>query len=138
MTGHTRARRLRQTATDAERRFWGWVRDRRFMGLKFRRQEPVDRYVADFLCPELNLIVEIDGSQHSPATDATRTAALERAGFMVVRFDNHYVLTNREGVLRELAHRIGRYADYMRGEEARPIAAEPVTVTRQVRARTGR
>ncbi|MBP7339979.1 endonuclease domain-containing protein [Niveispirillum sp.] len=137
MTGDARARHLRRTATDAERRFWGWVRDRRFLGLKFRRQERVDRYIADFICPEMNLIVEIDGSQHNPVVDATRTAALERAGFTVLRFDNHYVLTNRDGVLRDLAHRIGRYAEYMRGVEGM-VPATPVTIVRPVRARVGK
>lgn len=137
MSGDARARHLRRTATDAERHFWGWVRDRRFMGLKFRRQEPVDRYIADFTCPELNLIVEIDGSQHCPATDAARTTVLERAGFSIIRFDNHYILTNREGVLRELAQRIGRYAEYMRGVEG-VVPTAPVVVGRLGRARVNK
>lgn len=137
MSGDARARHLRRSATDAERHFWGWVRGRRFMGLKFRRQEPVDRYIADFICPELNLIVEIDGSQHGPTTDATRTSVLERAGFTVIRFDNHYILTNREGVLRELAQRIGRYAEYMRGVEG-VVPAAPVAIARLGRARVGK
>ncbi len=95
------ARRLRRAMTDAERKLWYQLRDRRFAGLKFKRQVPIGRFIADFACLEHHLIVEVDGSQHALAEekDADRTKALEAMGFLVVRCWNNEVLTNIEGVL---------------------------------------
>ncbi|MGE0667925.1 MAG: endonuclease domain-containing protein [Sphingomonadales bacterium] len=72
------ARRLRREMTGVERKLWSKLRDRRLDGLKFRRQEPCEGYIADFLCENPRLIVEIDGYQHSEEVDATRTRRLER------------------------------------------------------------
>ncbi len=90
---------LREKRTDAENSFWQSVRNRRLDGFKFRFQHSVGPYVADFACLEVMLIVEIDGAQHSDATDAGRTAFLEREGFLVLRFWNNEVLENLDGVL---------------------------------------
>ena len=84
------------------------LRNRQLGGFKFRRQHPVDRYFADFVCIEARLVVEIDGSQHQEqlAYDATRTEVLEACGWRVLLFDNYDALTNPTGVgdtiLREL------------------------------------
>jgi very-short-patch-repair endonuclease len=98
------ARKLRRESTEAETRLWHHLRNRRLLGFKFRRQHPVGGHVADFLCEETRLIVEVDGGQHadSPA-DAVRTATLEAAGYHVLRFWNHDVLGNTDGVLEEIA-----------------------------------
>ena len=94
------ARRLRRGQTLAESRLWTIVRGRRLNGFKFRRQVPIDRYFADFLCREANLIVELDGASHQERVvhDALRTEVLERCGFRVLRFDNEAVLTDPGGV----------------------------------------
>jgi very-short-patch-repair endonuclease len=98
------ARALRRNQTDAETRLWRHLRDRRFLGLKFRRQAPVGRYVADFLCLDLMLIVELDGGQHAEnSKDRERTRALEAKGYSVVRYWNNDVLSNTEGVLAHLS-----------------------------------
>ena len=96
------ARKLRRQETEAEKRLWQHLRDRRLGGFKFRRQEPRGRYVADFVCLERQLIVEIDGGQHAERAhdDAQRTAALERDGFRVLRFWNNEALGNTEDVLQ--------------------------------------
>ena len=88
--------------TDAEKKLWHHLRNRQFYNLKFRRQVPCAGYVADFLCHEAGLIVEVDGGQHSDERDAERTKRLEEAGFMVIRFWNNDVLTNIEGVMTVL------------------------------------
>jgi very-short-patch-repair endonuclease len=96
------ARSLRQRSTDAERKLWSRLRDRRLMGFKFKRQAPRGRYVVDFLCVEAALAVEVDGGQHAEKrrqADRMRTAELEREGLTVLRFWNLDVLTNLEGVL---------------------------------------
>ena len=93
------AARLRREQTDVEQAFWMAVRNRRLGGYKFRRQATVGSYVADFLCVEAMLIVELDGGQHSPEADEARTLFLERRGYGVLRFWNNDVAQNLEGVL---------------------------------------
>ncbi len=67
------ARRLRRDMTDAERRLWARLRNRQ-LGVKFRRQMPIDRFVADFGCEEAKLVIELDGGQHAVAVERDRDA----------------------------------------------------------------
>lgn len=82
------AKHMRREPTDAEARFWHHARNRAIGGMKFRRQVPVGEYIADFLCVEERLIVELDGSQHGEARDGERDAYLRAAGYRVLRFWN--------------------------------------------------
>ena len=87
------ARAMRRAPTDAEQRLWGALRNRRLDRLKFRRQAPIGPYIADFVCMEAKLIVELDGSQHAGSgRDRTRDAELEARGFRVLRFWNDDVM----------------------------------------------
>lgn len=97
------AAKLRRNRTEAEDRFWQAVRNRQLDGFKFRFQHSVWPYVADFACLEAKLIVELDGGQHGEAKDARRTAFLEAKGFRVLRFWNHEVLANLDGVVAVVA-----------------------------------
>jgi very-short-patch-repair endonuclease len=91
---------LRRDATDAERRLWTALRDRRLNGCKFRRQHTIGGYIVDFACIEQRLIVEADGGQHQEnVSDARRPAWLESQGWRVVRFWNNDILANTDGVL---------------------------------------
>ena len=94
----TRSRALRKTCTDAEMKLWQVLRSRQLDGLKFRRQVEIDGYIVDFLCPARRLVIEVDGGQHTQGRDARRTAFLESQGFRVIRFWNHDVLQNLDGV----------------------------------------
>jgi very-short-patch-repair endonuclease len=95
-----KARRLRQSSTDAERRMWSALRDRRLVRYKFRRQHPIGPYIVDFVCTKHALVIEIDGGQHADnAADSRRTAGLKSRGWIVVRFWNNDVLTNTNGVI---------------------------------------
>jgi very-short-patch-repair endonuclease len=78
---HARARSLRQSMTEAERRLWQILRSHQMTGYKFRRQVPIGRYIADFVCHEARLIVEIDGGQHDrvAATACIRRSPASRA-----------------------------------------------------------
>src|SRR5690242_4773314 len=100
-----RARRLRRDQTDAEAKLWRALQNRQLDGFKFRRQAPVDRYIADFLCREAMLIVELDGGHHmeAQAHDAARTEVLEQAGYRVMRFWNADVLTGLDNVLMAIS-----------------------------------
>jgi very-short-patch-repair endonuclease len=98
------ARKLRVNSTDAEQRLWQHLRARQLLGFKFRRQVPVGGHIADFLCEQAKLVVELDGGQHGDsASDGLRTHALEAAGYRTLRFWNNDVLANTEGVLEEIA-----------------------------------
>jgi very-short-patch-repair endonuclease len=95
-----RERHLRRQQTDAERELWFALRDRRLAGFKFVRQEAIGKYVADFVCREKMLVVELDGGQHADsASDRVRDPKLRAEGYRVLRFWNNEVLSNREGVL---------------------------------------
>jgi very-short-patch-repair endonuclease len=93
------AKNLRKRSTDAERHLWKHLRTKQIEGLKFRRQEPIGSYIVDFVCFDKRVIIEADGGQHSVETDANRDAWLSSQGFKVLRFWNHDVLMNIEGVL---------------------------------------
>ena len=93
------ARRLRRQATDGERRLWSHLRNRQLGGFKFRRQETIGRFVADFACAECWLVIEADGGQHRDDADRERTPYLNSLGWSVLRFWNNDILLNTDGVL---------------------------------------
>jgi very-short-patch-repair endonuclease len=97
------ANRLRKEMTKAEACLWKYVlRAGKMKGFQFRRQRPVLIYIADFMCKELMLIIEVDGSIHQleevNKNDKIRQKALEEAGFTVLRFTNEEVLKNINAV----------------------------------------
>ncbi len=98
------ARGLRRRQTDAERRLWARLRDRRLLGVRFARQVPIGPYIVDFCCREQRLIVELDGGQHATRADydAGRTAFLEGLGYRVLRFWDNEALRNTDGVLQRI------------------------------------
>ena len=98
------AKQLRSNQTDAELKLWYHLRAHRFMGLKFKRQKPVGRYIVDFICVEQKLDIELDGGQHSEQTayDAERDDWLRSEGYAVLRFWNNEVMQEMEGVLERI------------------------------------
>jgi len=101
-----RARLLRKTQmTNAEQLLWNEIRAHRFGGLKFRRQVPLGPYIADFLCVEKKLIIELDGKSHEgkKSYDERRTKYLEECDLRVLRFTNDDVEGDMEGVLQRIA-----------------------------------
>jgi len=104
LVAKSRARAMRRDPTEAERKLWYALRDRRMQALKFRRQAPIGFYIVDFLCVAHRLIVEADGSQHAEnLRDAARDTWLEQQDYRVLRFNNRDILTAREGVLATIA-----------------------------------
>ena len=108
------ARRLRRDMTEAERKLWSRLRNRQMRGLKFRRQMPIEGFIADFACVEARLVIEVDGGQHAEAAEADRmrSDAIESAAYLVIRFWNRDVLQNIDTVM---------------GEIDRTLAARPTT-----------
>jgi very-short-patch-repair endonuclease len=107
-----RARALRRSQTAAEARLWRALRNRGLNGFKFRRQWPIDRFVADFACLAAGLVVEVDGATHGTAAeqarDTARSASLARCGFEVLRLANHDVMQNLAGVRETILAAIER------------------------------
>jgi very-short-patch-repair endonuclease len=110
----TRARTLRQNTTGAERRVWQILRLHQMKGYKFRRQVPIGRYIADFVCPTLRarrarLIVEIDGGQHdrSSPREAERSGFLQDQGYRILQIWNNEVLANLDGVHETISAELG-------------------------------
>jgi very-short-patch-repair endonuclease len=102
-----RARALRATQTEVEQRLWQRLRNRQLNGAKFRRQQPIGPYIADFFCIDARVVVELDGSQHGEAPaqrlDQRRDKYLESQGYRVLRFWNEEVMDNIDGVLEKIA-----------------------------------
>jgi very-short-patch-repair endonuclease len=98
-----RARNLRNNATYSEVLLWSKIR-RKSLGYEFHRQVPIDGYIVDFYCHELNLAIEVDGSSHENKFyyDMSRQRVLERLGVRFIRFENIDVNRNMIDVLRAL------------------------------------
>ena len=99
------ARSLRKNQTDAENRLWFIVRGKR-LGVKFRRQQVIGPYIADFYCSELKLVIEADGGQHGGPTDQERDAFLTHEGMTVLRLWNNDILQNPDGVFRSIENMV--------------------------------
>lgn len=112
------AKRLRRDMTDAERKLWSVLRNRQLDDAKFKRQWTLGPYIVDFCCIEARLVVEVDGGQHSEEIDAPRTRALEAMGYRVIRFWNHDVVENIDGVSEAISLALDPHPDPL------PLAGE--------------
>jgi len=105
-----RARDLRKRMTQPEEKMWQLLRNGQFHNLKFRRQHPIRRFIVDFYCHELKLVVEIDGSIHDTEIqkelDENRTFMIEELGLKVIRFKNQMVMNDITSVLTEIEKHI--------------------------------
>ena len=105
------ARLLRRRSTQAERVLWRRLRCRQLVGVKFRRQVPIGSYIVDFASFDRRIVIELDGGQHAERPQASgdhaRDRWLEQQGFTVLRFWNHDVLANTEGVLEAILEVVG-------------------------------
>ena len=103
-----RARELRKEATEAEQKLWPYLRDRIFLGKKFRRQHIVNGFILDFYCPDAKLAIELDGPIHSKRVeyDKMRQQIIEESVIKVLRFKNKEIDKNLSSVLRVIKKHI--------------------------------
>jgi very-short-patch-repair endonuclease len=105
-----KCRELRKKQTDAERKLWSKLRNRQLLGVKFRRQFSVGRYILDFYSPENKLGIEADGSKHyedeGRRRDEQRTKELSKLGIQILRFSDRDILNNLEGVCEVIQENI--------------------------------
>jgi len=96
-----RATALRNESTQPERALWYWLRKSQVQNAKFRRQAVIGDFIVDFLCPELKIVIEVDGESHVGRgfQDQLRDISLNERGYRVIRVTNDDVLTNIHGVL---------------------------------------
>ena len=120
------ARAMRRNPTRSEGRMWSWLRNRRFIGYKFRRQVPIGRYIVDLYCPELKMAIELDGTHHrSPGMDEyddRRTKYLRQRGIHMLRIPNELLIRDSEMVVEMIHWSIDRC---LRSREDKP----PCTLT---------
>ena len=94
---------LRNTATKEERILWNHIKSSK-LGYKFRRQESIGPYIVDFFCPEYNVVIELDGSQHldNKEYDLERDSFLKLKGYTIIRFWNNDIHKNLDGVIMKI------------------------------------
>src|SRR6266851_9047123 len=102
------ARSFRKKPTDAEKRLWSCLRDRRLVGLKLRRQHPLGERTVDFFCADAKLAIELGGSGHFSESrqglDLDREIALYEKGIRILRFPNSEILENLENILNSIIY----------------------------------
>jgi len=100
------ARELRKDQTEAEKKLWTKLNKNQILGLQFRRQHPINIFVADFYCPSIKLVIEVDGSIHEifefSEHDIGRSDILNDFGITVIRFTNEQILNDLDGTLKQI------------------------------------
>jgi uroporphyrinogen-III synthase len=93
---------MRHDDTPAEKKAWVLLKDRRTLGLKFRRQVPIDRYIVDFYCHEIRVIIELDGGVHDRPEqvkwDVERNIRLEELGYKILHITNEVIMKDPENL----------------------------------------
>jgi len=100
------AKELRKNETEAERILWSKLSKNQIIGLQFRRQHPINIFIADFYCPKLKLVIEIDGSIHEISEyqdhDSGRSEFMNDFGITVIRFTNEQILNDLNGTVNQI------------------------------------
>jgi very-short-patch-repair endonuclease len=101
-----KARELRKFETKSEKALWCRLHKNQMLGLQFRRQHPISQFVADFYCPRIKLVIEVDGSIHELPEyqdyDIGRSTILNDFGITVIRFSNKQVLEDIDFTIKEI------------------------------------
>ncbi len=107
------AKQLRNNSTKTEIFLWMKLRRKQMFGYDFHRQKPIDKYILDFYCYELNLGIELDGYSHDfievIQKDSKKTLRLKNLGISILRFSDDQVINDMENVLREIEAYIEKF-----------------------------
>jgi len=116
-----RAKELRKRQTAAEIRMWKILGAKKMCGLHFRRQHPIYRYIADFYCHSIKLVIEVDGNIHeipdNNESDMNRTAELDMFEIVVIRYKNEEVINSLEEVRKSIERTCLELFEKYRAEE---------------------
>jgi very-short-patch-repair endonuclease len=108
-----KAKELRKFETEAEKILWSHLCSNQIQGLHFRRQHPINKFIADFYCPKLTLVIEVDGSIHelpeNQAYDIARSELLNDFGITVIRFSNEQVINDILNVIKEIEEKVKQF-----------------------------
>ena len=100
------AKELRKNETEAEKMLWSKLNKNQIIGLQFRRQHPINIFIADFYCPKIKLVIEVDGSIHEifeyEEHDIGRSEMLNDFGITVIRFTNEQILNDLDGTIKQI------------------------------------
>jgi len=100
------AKELRKMETESEKLLWSRLHKNQILGLQFRRQHPINRFIADFYCPKIKLIIEVDGSIHElpeyQAHDIGRSEILNDFGITVIRFTNEQIIEEINSIIDQI------------------------------------
>jgi very-short-patch-repair endonuclease len=100
------AKELRKDETEAEKVLWSKLNKNQILGLHFRRQHPINLFIADFYCPRIKLIIEVDGSIHDITEhqehDIGRSDILNDFGISVIRFTNEQIICQTDYTLKKI------------------------------------
>ena len=98
------ARKLRNNSTYTEIMLWNYLKGKQIMGYDFDRQRPIDNYVVDFYCKDIQLAIEIDGESHytNREADKKRDLRLNTLGVTVLRFDDMEIVYELDEVLKKI------------------------------------
>ncbi len=136
------AREQRRSANDFASTVWGWIRDRRIFGQKFRREFPIPPYTADFCCVELGLVIEIDGEPHFTDAgrehDRIRDTFLKRSGYRDLRIAGYDVVRDDGKVIESIREFVKVAMDLKRGQEQSPSPPAPLPESGRGEPETGR
>ena len=108
---NARAAEMRRNPTEPEKRLWRHLSNSQLAGHKFRRQSVIGPFIADFLCSQKALIIEVDGDTHDEMKDRVRDEVLAEHGFRVVRVTNAEVMGNMEGVVGAILISLNEVSD---------------------------
>ena len=106
------AKVLRKNMTPAELKLWGHIRKRQ-LGIRFRRQHPIGKYIVDFIALHIGLVIEVDGGQHfeqeQMKKDKDRSEFLQNYRLTIIKYNNNEVMTNVDGVIEDLNYKIKKF-----------------------------
>jgi very-short-patch-repair endonuclease len=102
---------LRKNETEAEKKLWEYLNNKKIFRFRFKRQHPIDIFIVDFYCHKIQLVIEVDGEIHQKPEnqiyDEGRAFDIEKFGIHILRFSNKEVLENIDNVIERIKKEIG-------------------------------